>query len=724
MEALETITNTPPSVPKKKSVIVHTSAQLKKTIEKIPVKNDWSWIKTATLDDIAKYIKDNNWYKVWIWKLSKDKRSASFITVLTKSDIRNTIKNDPNIYEKVIWVKRKKNIDRSWIKSASTNDISRYIKDQWWYEMWMWKLSRDKSSANFISALIKSDIREIIKKDTTIYKEVFGKEKKDIVERWWLDNASIKDMTQFIKNQWWYGKWHIRMIDSKEDESWLANLFIASLRYRKIIRDEIYKNDHIYKQVFWIEKPVTEKRIWLYNASIDDIAQFIKDQWWYGKGPYYIIKINSAFYTSLQKTYIWNEIQSNSEIYKSVFWTEKNNYIRIRTASANDIIEFIQNKNRYWKGINRINKNGWWGFINQLNKSVLWNEINKNDIVYEKIFGVKRRKSKQWAELKKDTTINDIINIMQRQGYYWKWARRMIWPEWQKIGAGRFYKKIISLPIWIDIKNNKSVYESIFWTNKSEYYHINSVSLLEEKKYIGNIIKENGWYGKGTNRMIWPEWESSGAKLFYNKLVKTSIWNNMQKDMDLYKDIMGILPYKRLYHDKNIEIWFDSLEERRIAVIFYKLWIIERRIEGENLHIKTNWSAKHSIDFKIGHTFLEYHPYNSYTQKNKWWSFSWEAQRKYDNITNTLYKDKFDLIVFDDEITYYNKKTHVWKERRDLCKALFNLIKETPTLTSHIPLDKRRIVLSYDNFKNFYNQISKELSEYDMQSSTTEETQE
>ena len=56
MEVLEPILNTPLSVSKKKAVIAHTSAQFKK--------KDWSWIKTATSDDIAKYIKDNNWYKI------------------------------------------------------------------------------------------------------------------------------------------------------------------------------------------------------------------------------------------------------------------------------------------------------------------------------------------------------------------------------------------------------------------------------------------------------------------------------------------------------------------------------------------------------------------------------------------------------------------------------------------------------------------------------------
>ena len=134
-----------------------------------------------------------------------------------------------------------------------------------------------------------------------------------------------------------------------------------------------------------------------------------------------------------------------------------------------------------------------------------------------------------------------------------------------------------------------------------------------------------------------------------------------------------------------------------------------------------NGSKQNSIDFKIGDTFLEYHPYNPHTQKHKWWSFSWEAQRKYDHITNTLYKNKFDLIVFDHKVDYYDKKSHTWKHKTDLCRSLFNIITETPTLISRIPLDKRYIMLDYKHFKDFYHQVAKELSDYDMQFSTTED---
>jgi hypothetical protein len=425
----------------------------------------------------------------------------------------------------------------------------------------------------------------------------------------------------------------------------------------------------------------------------------------------------------LQKTYIWNEIQNNPEIYNNVFGIKKNNYMRIKTTSIDELTSFIKNQWRYGKGISWINKNGWWWFTNQLNKSTIWDNINNSDILYEKIFGVKRRKTKIREQISDKTTINDIIKIMKEKWYYWKWAKWMIWSEWQKNDAGKFYKRITALPVWENIKNDKELYELIFWTNKGEYFFLNNISLKEEKILISNIIKENGWYWKWTNWMIWPEWDISWAKGFYTKLVKTSLWKYMQKDINLYKEIMWSVPYKRSYYINGIELWFDSLAERRIAVILYRLWVVNQRREGENLHITTNGSSKNSIDFKIGDTFLEYHPYNPNTQKYKWWSFHWEAQRKYDNITDLNYKDRLELIVFDDNIDYFDHKSHKWKQRSDLCRSLFTIIKDTSTLFSHIPLDNRWIILDYENFKEFYNKINKELVDYDTQNTKINNTQ-
>ena len=59
MEVLDPTITTPLSVSKKKAITAHTSAELKKTIENTPVKNDRSWLNTASIEDITQFMKDN-----------------------------------------------------------------------------------------------------------------------------------------------------------------------------------------------------------------------------------------------------------------------------------------------------------------------------------------------------------------------------------------------------------------------------------------------------------------------------------------------------------------------------------------------------------------------------------------------------------------------------------------------------------------------------------------
>ncbi len=54
-------------------------------------------------------------------------------------------------------------------------------------------------------------------------------------------------------------------------------------------------------------------------------------------------------------------------------------------------------------------------------------------------------------------------------------------------------------------------------------------------------------------------------------------------------------------------VFFDSGEERIVAQLLYRYGLISGFVEGENLHVKAG-DSRASLDFKIGATFLEYHP--------------------------------------------------------------------------------------------------------------------
>ena len=809
MEVLDPTITTPLSVSKKKAITAHTSAELKKTIENTPVKNDRSWLNTASIEDITQFMKDN-------WRFGKGiprmyspegiKSGAShFYRSLRSKKVWESIQNDPNLYKQVVWISKKIRKSQSWLNTASIEDITKFMKDNWRFGKgitWMQSPEGVKLGAGaFYDAVKTRPIWESIQNDPNLYKQVFGIKKRQTKEWWWLDSASIDDISKYVKKQWWYWKGARRMTSSKGKLAG-AGAFYDSIGWRDIW-NAIKNNSKIYKQVFGIDKQIPNDRSWLNSASLDDITQFMKDNWRFGKGISWITQsqegINSgarAFYSSLitkpirdiiqadaeiylkvfgknkreQKDRSWlnsasiddisqfikdnwwfwtsikwmrwkewtlagsavflqnlmispirSSIKNNSKIYKKVFWINKQipeDLSWIDSASIDDISQFIKDKWRFGKGVTWSNsiegrRSKFGSFYSTLIQKPIWESIKNDANLYKKVFGVNKTNDRSRLN---SASLDDITQFIKDK---WRFGKGVTWmqsPEGKKSNAIAFYWALQKSIHRTSIRDNHVIYKQIFGVDKEIWSRINTASIND----INQFMKDNWRFGKGANRMNSPEGKLAGASAFYNAMRWKDIWNSIQNNSKIYKQVFGKLPYKRPFQDKNIEVGFDSLEERRIAIILYKLWMVEKRKEGENLHVKTNDSTKHSIDFKIGDTFLEYHPYNPNRQKHMWWSFIGEAQRKYDHITNPLYKDKLDLIVFDDKIDYYDKKSHTWKHKREICRSLFNIIRETPTLISRIPLEKRYIMLDYTHFKDFYAQVAKELSDYDMQSTSIE----
>ncbi|AKH33124.1 hypothetical protein XF24_00800 [candidate division SR1 bacterium Aalborg_AAW-1] len=733
MEVLEPTITTPLAVSKKKTVIAYTSAELKKTIENTPAKNDWSWLKTASVEDIAQYVKDKGRFGKGISRMispeGKLAGASTFYQALRRSNHWNSIKDDPKTYKQVFGIDKQQPQDWSWLKNASPNEVEQYIRQQGRYRKGIGKIRSIQKGIMFYDSIRRQTIWNIIKDDPKIYKQVFGINKQQQQDRSWIDSASIEDIVQFVKNQGRYGK-GTSWIKSSEGIKQGANAFYNALGDRSI-RKIIKNNSKIYKQIFGIKKIELNDRSWLKNAEIDDITQYMKNQGRYGKGPGWMFSPEGkkqgacAFYDAIrrQRSY-WDSVKDNSIIYKKVFGVEKiTDRSWLNSASIDDITQYMKNKGRYGKGANWMRspegvRQEAYLFYAALTKSKNRNKIKNNSNIYKKIFGVDQLRHK-WSRVD-SASIDDITQYMKNKGRYGKGAGWIFSPEGIMSGFQKFYGKLQSTSLRETIKNDSITYKQIFGVDKKElqdWTWIDSASIDD----IAQFMKNKGRFGKSISWIGSPEGQYAGACAFYQALRKSAHWDLLKNDSIIYKQVLGKSPYKRSYQDNTIEIGFDSLEERRIAIILYKLGIVEQREEGQNLHVRTNGSKQNSIDFKIGDTFLEYHPYNPHTQKHKGGSFSGEAQRKYDHITNTLYKNKFDLIVFDHKVDYYDKKSHTWKHKTDLCRSLFNIITETPTLISRIPLDKRYIMLDYKHFKDFYHQVAKELSDYDMQFSTTED---
>ena len=132
----------------------------------------------------------------------------------------------------------------------------------------------------FYAALTKSKNRNKIKNNSNIYKKIFG---VDQLRHKWsrVDSASIDDITQYMKNKWRYGKGAGWIFSPEGIMSWFQKFYgkLQSTSLRETI-----KNDSItYKQIFGVDKKELQDWTWIDSASIDDIAQFMKNKWRFGK---------------------------------------------------------------------------------------------------------------------------------------------------------------------------------------------------------------------------------------------------------------------------------------------------------------------------------------------------------------------------------------------------------------------------------------------------------
>ena len=216
-------------------------------------------------------MKSDEGLKSWAW---------SFYTILRWKPIRQKIKNDPNLYKKVFWTNKKTKESWTSIDFDSINSISNFLKEKWWFWKNINRTIKDNSNKHkFYDKLRKQNIRNIIQNNDDIYKQIFWTNKS----KWsWLDTASLDDVEQYIKQQWWYAKGPGRMMRTKEWINSWANAFYNAIKLRPV--RSIIQNDNIlYKQVFGLDK--NTDRSWLDTASPDDVEQYIKQQWWYAKGP-------------------------------------------------------------------------------------------------------------------------------------------------------------------------------------------------------------------------------------------------------------------------------------------------------------------------------------------------------------------------------------------------------------------------------------------------------
>jgi hypothetical protein len=92
-------------------------------------------------------------------------------------------------------------------------------------------------------------------------------------------------------------------------------------------------------------------------------------------------------------------------------------------------------------------------------------------------------------------------------------------------------------------------------------------------------------------------------------------------------------------------VFFDSNEERVVAQLLFKYGLIEKFIEGQNLHVISG-SSRISLDFKIENIFLEYHPL-SRRELDAGISIEEAGERKKSSVSHKRYPD--------------HEVIHIWK---------------------------------------------------------------
>ena len=92
-------------------------------------------------------------------------------------------------------------------------------------------------------------------------------------------------------------------------------------------------------------------------------------------------------------------------------------------------------------------------------------------------------------------------------------------------------------------------------------------------------------------------------------------------------------------------VFFDSNEERVVAQLLFKYGLVEKFIEGRNLHVISG-NSRISLDFKIGNVFLEYHPL-SRRERDAGLSLEEAGARKKSSVSHERYPD--------------HEVIHIWK---------------------------------------------------------------
>ena len=250
----------------------------------------------------------------------------------------------------------------------------------------------------------------------------------------------------------------------------------------------------------------------------------------------------------------------------------------------------------------------------------------------------KERTQKIFPQKYKDysglTSIDNWIKEYQ-QHPEWKGKSTKEMRDDKESGAKLFY---YAFKNWVDKQTEDKKRRKELTKKVLQLKNRDHIGLASIDDWIKEYQQHPEWQGKSTTEM--GNDTESGANSFYKAFHE---WVNKQTEdkkqrKELTRQVFTELKAPFFYKFNDCDIQFDSRPERIVALVIYQYGLVTKYTEEINLHVRVNGKKRHSIDFLVGETFIEYHPLSPADRKKGIKTVQGAGKRKRQSITNPAYQ--------------------------------------------------------------------------------------
>jgi len=430
--------------------------------------------------------------------------------------------------------------------------------------------------------------------------------------------------------------------DAKNDTKSGANAFYQA--FKKWVRKQA---DDVVERRVLVER-IFPARLRDYSSfrTIDDwVAEFKKHEEWRGYSTSDVIEERTSgagsFYDGLHR---WVSRQTNvpaerRALKQQVFPARYNDYSSFKTID-DWVAEF--KKHEEWTGYStkdmKDDKESGARFYAGLRR---W--VNKQtNVPAERRALMQQVFPARYNDHSSFKTIDDWVAEFKKHGKWRGYSQNDMTHDSQS-GASKFYGILRG---WV-LKQTNVPAERIALMQQvfpSRYNDYSSFKTIDD--WVAEFKRHKEWRGYSINDM--REDMPGGASKFYQGLGK---WIRKQTEYPAKRKKLirknfpeRLAPFP--YNTGGEIVYFGSRPERIVGLLLNQYGLLSSFREGKNVHVRTNGHKAHSLDFLVGKTFIEYHPFGFGDHKNGMKDIGTVARKRIGNITNLAFKDyKFYMIT-------------------------------------------------------------------------------